>query len=85
MYSWAIDIDTRRTMNRICARLRSGDPVGLEYNGDSRVVVSSRVCYGGSIELTLDEPLSGTTSGLLKVREGNAQRVLAGMVQSEEV
>ena len=39
--------------------------------GEDRTVMSVRVCYGASIEITLDRPLAGNASPLMTLDEAS--------------
>tara|TARA_B100000900_G_scaffold355509_1_gene324782 strand:+ start:318 stop:527 length:210 start_codon:yes stop_codon:yes gene_type:complete len=36
----------------------------VQIEGETRTIISRRLCYGGSIQLKLDRPLRGRTSTL---------------------
>ena len=62
---------TAATMNTIWSA--AGKSVVIE--GETRSVLSRRLCYGMSIEITLDRPLSGCSSRLYTVTPSNVATV----------
>ena len=48
----------------------------VRIEGETRTIVSRRLCYGGAIQLDLDRPLRGMTSTLFSVSPSNLGLVL---------
>ena len=48
----------------------------VQIEGETRTIISRRLCYGGSIQLKLDRPLRGRTSTLFNVDPVNLPDIL---------
>ena len=48
----------------------------VQIEGETRTIISRRICYGGSIQLKLDRPLRGRTSTLFNVDPVNLPDIL---------
>jgi hypothetical protein len=79
IYDWFIGLVNTETIPTTPATLdttwtAAGRTVIIQ--GEIRTIISLRLCYGASINLTLNTPLTGNTSKLYTVDESNVGSVL---------